>query len=215
MAEPNELVRLDHARMEIAAARTIDECKKISDKAEAARYYAKKIGMSLDTQIDLAEIVIEAQARAGEIIDDMKKSGGMDRGGRPPKKTGSTKEPVSGGNRYHLEDLGVTKKESHIFQKVAAVPAAARKRYFAQNREAKTQATTTGLLREQRTAEKEKEGGAKLPRSTKHDFDPPTECVFKVQEVIARFWPDLDAKGRQSVIAKLRRFLDAKEREGN
>ena len=62
--ESKELICLSAARAEIAKARSINECNQISNKADALRHYAKKVGMSLDAQNDLAEIVIETQARA-------------------------------------------------------------------------------------------------------------------------------------------------------
>ena len=181
MAEPNELVRLGKAMLEIAAAKTIDDCRKITDKAEAARYYAKKIGMSIDTQNDLAEIVIESMARAGEILDDMKKSGERQKSGEYQKSSVMTIAPT-------LKDMNLTKQQSHVYQKVAAVPASERKRYLMQSREEKKLATATGLFREQKT-ENEKGGGGKRKKSkAKSFFDPEADCLLVVSELVRKFW---------------------------
>jgi hypothetical protein len=197
MKEPQEIARIDKARREIAAAKTIDECRKIGDKAEAARYYARKIGMSLDTQNELAEIIIESQARAGEILADMKKNGERASGHAPMKKSGLPK------GKPTLSDLGVTEKQSHVYQKVAAVPAAARARYIAESREAKTMATTTGLLKSVKSEPKEKD--KPLPKAKGPAHDPDEECVLTIQEALDVCWAIASIRQKQAV----GRFLKA------
>jgi hypothetical protein len=208
MAEPTELVRLDHARAEIAKAKTIDDCRKITDKAEAARYYAKKIGMSIDVQNDLVEIVIESMARAGEILDDMKRSGERADGDKGRPKKGSLKEPLS------LADLGLTKKQSHVYQKVAAVPMGARKKYVEDNRVAKTLATTAGLLREQKAAVKGKNtkrktgGESKIGPQRTVDGD----CWIAVRRALDDHWLRMEEKQRRNIIDQLRKMADEYEK---
>jgi hypothetical protein len=69
------LIRYDAARKAIASAYRVDEAKKIRDKAEAVRTYAKLAG-DLDMQNMAAEIRIRAERRAGQLLSDMEKNPG-------------------------------------------------------------------------------------------------------------------------------------------
>lgn len=70
-------------------------------------------GECLTIQNYAAEVKLRAERRAGELLAEMPK----DEGGRPAKRTGSIVEPVS-----KLNDLGISKKQSHRWQAVATVP---------------------------------------------------------------------------------------------
>ena len=78
------LIRYDAARKAIAAAHRVDEAKKIRDKAEAVRTYAKLAG-DLDMQNMAAEIRIRAERRAGQLLLEMEKNPGTRVEGRPRK----------------------------------------------------------------------------------------------------------------------------------
>lgn len=100
------------------AAALIRECKEIEplvdlrDQARAIELYTRRRRAGLDAQIDASEIAIRAERRLGEIVRELPKS----KGGRTPE-TGSRVEPVP-----KLADLGISKKESHRWQKLAEVP---------------------------------------------------------------------------------------------
>jgi hypothetical protein len=78
------LIKYDAARKAIAAAHRVDEAKKIRDKAEAVRTYAKLAG-DLDMQNMAAEIRIRAERRAGQLLLEMEKNPGTRGEGRPRK----------------------------------------------------------------------------------------------------------------------------------
>lgn len=61
-----QLIHFNRARKEIELAKSIDEVKKIKDKAEALRAYAKQAGESLEMQNSCAEIKLRAERRIGE-----------------------------------------------------------------------------------------------------------------------------------------------------
>jgi len=69
------LIKYDAARKAIAAAHRVDEAKKIRDRAEAVRTYAKLAG-DLDMQNMAAEIRIRAERRAGQLLLEMEKNPG-------------------------------------------------------------------------------------------------------------------------------------------
>src|SRR3990167_1346310 len=108
----NELVKLSAARRAVAEARSVDELKNIRNQAEAIRYAAIQAGMGLDIINDAAEIKLRAERKAGGLLAEMEKQHGARDG-----KTG-----LQSVTPLKLEDVGVTKGESHRWQAIAAVP---------------------------------------------------------------------------------------------
>lgn len=114
-SESNILTHFDRAREELDVAATVDEVKKIRDKAEALRQYAKQSRLSLDMQNRCAEIRIRAERRGGDMLREMEK--------HPPG-------PIPMGDRSHdatdlpprLEDLGILKSQSSRWQLIASIP---------------------------------------------------------------------------------------------
>jgi len=78
------LIKYDAARRAIASAYRVDEAKKIRDKAEAVRTYAKLAG-DLGSHVLHVEIGIRAERRAGQLLSDMEKNPGTRGEGRPRK----------------------------------------------------------------------------------------------------------------------------------
>lgn len=187
--QEGHLANLDKARSAIAIASTPIECKKLGDEASTLLYYARRVGKSIEIQNDLAEIVIDSESRAGEILKDMAKSGARANHGQPKKE------------RFHegtilskLGDLGVTKKQSSKWQQVAAVPTAARKKYIAICNEEKVSATTAGLLRSQnprkkKSAKEENDSGAAWKK-----------CTDAINDSLDKYWDQMDRVGKNAVI---------------
>ena len=86
----------------------------IRDKALAIQMHAKQ-AKNLDAERKAAEIRVRAERRCGELLAEMPKA----EGGRPPK-TGNRSEPVSAPQT--LSDLGITKKQSSDWHKLADFP---------------------------------------------------------------------------------------------
>lgn len=134
-----DLVKLSAARRAIAQAKTIDEIKEIRDKAEAARQYVKKRNMGLDAQNDIAEIVIEAEARAGQIIKEMQESGEL------AKRGGDRKSKTQDGC-LKIEDLGIDDHQAVRWKLTDEVEPSKREDYYTAQRE-KTEAITSNGVR--------------------------------------------------------------------
>ncbi|MBZ5598468.1 MAG: hypothetical protein LAO03_22180 [Acidobacteriia bacterium] len=143
------LIRYDAARKAIASAYRVDEAKKIRDKAEAVRTYAKLAG-DLEMQNMAAEIRIRAERRAGQLLSDMEKNPGT-RGEGRPRKDGTKFTRSSRTTAYppKLEDIGITKDQSSKWQRLALlVDEGTFEKALAQAREKNGELTNAALLRE-------------------------------------------------------------------
>lgn len=108
------LIKLDQATRMLAELRNIDDAAKLIDLAEAARVYARQVGLGLEAQNHAAEIKIRAQRKAGEILDKMDKA----KGGEQYHSTGSSIEPVV----ETYDELGIDKHDASIWQTIAKMP---------------------------------------------------------------------------------------------
>lgn len=143
------LIRYDAARKAIAAAHRVDEAKKIRDKAEAVRVYAKQ-ARDLDMQNMAAEIRIRAERRAGQLLLEMAKNQGA-RGEGRPRRDGTKIRRSSRTTAYppKLEDIGITKDQSSKWQRLALlVDEATFERALVQAREKNGELTNSALILE-------------------------------------------------------------------
>jgi hypothetical protein len=109
--QDRELALLDRAQLAIHEATTVREVKEIRDKAEALEIYAKRAEYGEILQQRCAEIKLRAERRAGELLKDLNL-----RPGRPAQ------DMVTNGNHYSLDSIGITKKESSKWQRLAGIP---------------------------------------------------------------------------------------------
>lgn len=107
------LVQLSRAQTALAECKTAMEAKQIADMAEAARVYMERTNASVATVNNATEIRLLAERQMGEFLKAMPKNEGGN-----PKLTGSRSEPVE----PTLADIGITKKQSHVAQKLATIP---------------------------------------------------------------------------------------------
>jgi hypothetical protein len=143
------LIKYDAARKAIASAYRVDEAKKIRDKAEAVRTYAKLAG-DLDMQNMAAEIRIRAERRAGQLLLDMEKNPGTRGEGRPRKD--GTKIRRSGVRTAYpptLDEIGISKDQSSKWQRLALlVDETTFEKALVQAREKNGELTNAALLSE-------------------------------------------------------------------
>lgn len=121
------------ARNILAKAATIDEAKDIADKAEALRVYYRKAGESHEAQNAAAIVKLEAERRVGELL-----AKNLARG--RPKKKGDTMSPL-------MRDLGIAKKQSSRFQKLASIPVKLHDKYVKDTVESGGEVTTAGAMK--------------------------------------------------------------------
>jgi phage N-6-adenine-methyltransferase len=113
------LVRYDAACEAIAAAKAVDEVKKIRDVSEAMRAYAR-MAKNRALEVDAAEIRIRAERRVGELLAQQRESEGL---AKPPGAN-QFKDRVDRGPEAipTLAEAGIDKHLADRARKLAALP---------------------------------------------------------------------------------------------
>jgi ParB family chromosome partitioning protein len=102
----------------IEAACAVDEVKDIRDKAVAIQMYAKQ-AKNLDAERHAAEIRVRAERKCGELLADTPKAKGSTLAGKDSIGSPIVLPP---NGVQTLSDLGISKRQSSEWQKLAAVP---------------------------------------------------------------------------------------------
>lgn len=105
----------------LAEAKTIQQTKKILDVAAAAEIYARRQKLGEEAEDLAASIKVEALRKLGEMLQATPKAKGARAVGGDHRSGGSISAPPESATPT-LADLGLTKKESAVAQKLAALP---------------------------------------------------------------------------------------------
>jgi hypothetical protein len=113
------IVSMRRAHLALAEAQTIQQTKKIMDVAAAAEIYARRQKLGDEAMDVAASIKVEALRKLGEMLKVAPKNKGVEGKAGPGRgKPGAEMEP--GFNEpATLAELGLTKKESAVAQKLA------------------------------------------------------------------------------------------------
>lgn len=112
---------MSRARMALAEAKTIQETKRIVDAAAAAEIYARRQKLGEEASELALSIKVEALRKLGEMLQASPKAkgaaglAGPGRGNAVPIEHRVSDAPT-------LAEMGLTKKESAVAQKLAALP---------------------------------------------------------------------------------------------
>lgn len=119
--ESVSLERLSIARQALAEAETLPEIARLIDQAEILRQVARRVKLSLDAQNDWAEYKLDAERTAGQMLKVMEPKRGARPGNKSSKVTNQTSPEVTN-SPPRLEDIGVTRMQSHKWQMLAELP---------------------------------------------------------------------------------------------
>jgi hypothetical protein len=182
----------------VAKARTVDEAKRIRDVHEAMRVYARQ-AVNPELELQAIEIRERAERQLGRLINQQKRSVGLNRGAAGSRVTGGKREPVKDA-RPTLKDAGITKKLSSSAQKLAALPDEKVLGMQAWRRERVTRDSariTTNLLREYEragyVAERERTDQANIGRVTALSLPDRTRILHASMEELLPKLSDVDA----------------------
>lgn len=132
--QPRELAILTRARQALAEATSFDDIKAIRDKAEAARKYAESAALGLEMQNVAAELKLRAERKAGELLRELRLHGG-DRKSRVRQ------------SHLKLDQLGISRVQSHRWQIEASVPDDDFEKYVRSSNDLQKELTSVGLVR--------------------------------------------------------------------
>ena len=107
------VISMMRANSALAGAVTVSQTKKIMDVAHAAEIYAKRQKLSDEAVNQATSVKVEAMRKLGEILQTSPKAKGE-------IYRGNKKEPRA--DTPTLDELGLSKKESAVAQKIAALP---------------------------------------------------------------------------------------------
>lgn len=144
---------ISRARQSLVEARTLPDIRRVIESATVAADAAQRAAKVAEAQHaavevaraardaanDAAAIRVEAQARAGELLQQM-----TEHGERAVGRPGKVSRPST------LSDLHVSRNESSLWQQVAAVPAEVRAAYVDETRSNQGEVSTAGLLKHAR-----------------------------------------------------------------
>ena len=103
-----ELRIYSEAKRVLAQYKTVDEVKDFRDKALAIEAYAKQAN-DMELEWDAARARVRAERKCGELLAQVEKAKGSDKGGR--KDIDGNRELPSNPPRT-LEEMGLTKKQA-------------------------------------------------------------------------------------------------------
>ncbi|TMC08254.1 MAG: hypothetical protein E6J41_13880, partial [Chloroflexi bacterium] len=148
---------ISQARTYLAEAKTVPDLRRLMAEASVVESAAKRAARLFNAERRALEVVeaasaaandaaavrIEAQAKAGELLAQMRERGereGTGRTGEEGVSQRATPPPTLG-------QLGVSRSESSRWQQVAAIPAEDRASYVEATKAVKGEVSTAGLLR--------------------------------------------------------------------
>lgn len=115
------VMTMHRARLALAEAKTIQETKRIVDAAAAAEIYARRQKLGEEAEDLAASIKVEALRKLGEMLQAIPRAKGARAIGGDSRSGGSISVPPEN-DTPTLAELGLTKKESAVAQKLAALP---------------------------------------------------------------------------------------------
>ena len=111
------VISMMRANSALAGAVTVSQTKKIMDVARAAEIYAKRQHLSDEAIGQATSVKVEAMRKLGEILQASPKAKGV-----AGRFTGGSKKVPPAEDVPTLDELGLTKKESAVAQKLASLP---------------------------------------------------------------------------------------------
>ena len=129
------LVKISAAQRMLAEAQTIQDAISIADAAEAARVYAKRVGMGVPFINQAVAIKLQSERKAGEMLARMDKAKG---GGDHKNKSTDSKA---------LSVLGISLTQSSRWQRAATVPEEQFQQYIEASNGAGREITSAGLYK--------------------------------------------------------------------
>jgi hypothetical protein len=115
----DSLAKIDAVRFALEQAATVQEIKHVIDLTKAAETYARQTKAGNEIQLKVAEYIVRAERKLGEILQAAKAAGQIDKT-RSLKKGSVVVGDDHGG--FTLDEAGISKDLSSRAQKLAGIP---------------------------------------------------------------------------------------------
>lgn len=195
MNEETQIGKLNVAKQALMEAKKIDEIKHLVGIGEAIAYYATKEKLSMEIQNEAHGFVLDAKIKAGEYLAKMEKNQG-----RKPNPSGTKEEPQT------LEEIGITKKQSSEFQKLAKNKEQV-EQIVKEKKEKKEPIFKAAILKE--ISPEPKKRNTAVQASYNVMVDTFTKHSAKVQKDLDRFTPTALAKFIQNDVVEIVKVLES------
>jgi hypothetical protein len=169
----NELQFYDAAKAALSKAVRVDEVKKIHDKA-AAYKAAAKIAKDKTLEADAAEIRMRAERRLGELMEQQKKTVGLNKGGGDKKSKHRDSTKPGGNTKPTLKEAGIDK---NLAQRARSAAKPSAQEFELKVEAAKEQIKSPVKLNIKQEVRMPKRVRVELPDATE-------QCVKKVHDLI-------------------------------
>lgn len=183
------LAKLSRIRTDLESAKTIPDIIDVRDKSAAVITYAKAIGLKVEIVNVAVENKLRAERKAGALL------AGMDGKGSHGGKRRSS-------SIVELETLGVTKKQSHRWQKLAGITDADFDSFVAQANESKTELTTDSVMRQWAAISKPSNG------KSLRESDTLAAALERLHSAMSRIYDVWPERHRAALETKLRDYAD-------
>lgn len=176
--EPTDsLALIDRARAALAQAETLADIGAVREIAERARRYASAAKLGREAENHAARLRLEAERKAGALLAETEKA----RGAASPQR-GNTVLPRDEAPP-RLQDLGVTKKQSSDWQRMARVPDEVFEAHVSEVARKGEPLTTSGVVQVARQIEKAERAAEPKP------IVPPESVPARIDVADARNLP--------------------------
>lgn len=140
------LAQLSQATLMLAECKTIDEAMYYRNIAEAARHHAKVSGLGVEASNHATELKLRSERLMGKMLKSAEKNKGTQCQLNGRDSSGGTIQGTARNDTPTLADLGVSKKQSSIWQSIAAIPEPVFEQHVAETKARKTELTSASVL---------------------------------------------------------------------
>lgn len=202
MEQTDALILRDNARQQLEQIRDIESGVEYLNKVRAIEVWVKAEKKDAELQNLVAEQKLRTQRILGGLLmESEKQNGARGLGSNQHRKVELPNETPP-----KLEEMGITKKESHVFQQIAKIPDEKFEAFIQEKKSAVDKAvaelTTAGALRLAKGAHVSNNSGD-------NEWYTPPQYIESARKVMGRIDLDPSSTKAANQIIKAKRFYDA------
>ena len=198
MEQTDALILRDNARQQLQQIKDIETGIEYLNKVRAIEVWVKAEKKDAELQNLVAEQKLRTQRVLGRLIEEGKKNGEI-------RKQGDRDSNLAERKVLKLAELGITEKESHVFQVISKIPDEKFEAFIEEKKSAVDKAvgelTTAGALRLAKGAHVSNNSG-------ENEWYTPPQYIESARKVMGRIDLDPSSTKAANQIIKAKRFYD-------